>query len=174
MITVVTSSNFYFRSYKMGTMEESSIMKKYAIRLLVSLMVGVASVGGAEAQSQCNGTLFPTGPIPGSIVIRQDQINRAQAAIAGLDYADIWRSRQTLVTVGDVRLDAQPSSSTHRNLQVQIGHRTIAALLVDDRFAGAANIPPLRNYVLRQVRNGLVRSLEDGFTRQLNLMDNCS
>lgn len=131
-------------------------MKKYAIRLLLSILVGVASVGSAEAQhQQCAGNLVNTGPIRGIQHLNANQTRTAQNSIARLTFAELFRNPPFRITEENLRLDAQGNTGTHHNWQVQVGNGTSAAALIDNRFQ-AANTSDLQRFVEGQSRNALI------------------
>jgi len=70
--------------------------------------------------------------IAGLIAINAGQRDDCQDVIAMLNYADLGRGPQTLHTSGVARVDIQGVTAAGVvNIQVQIGHASVAAALID-------------------------------------------
>jgi hypothetical protein len=90
----------------------------------------------------------------------------AHAAIGQLDYADLSRGAGTLHTYGNVRVDMQGHTSTHANIQAQVGGSTIAGTLVDHGLQSSD--PANQRGIARGARSALEQSLDDGHMYHLN------
>lgn len=121
----------------------------------------------------CKVVITETGAIPNYYGTPSAQQRAdATAAIAKLEFDDIWRLPPWRIKEDTVRLDVQGAiAGGGRNWQIQVndikGHSTIAAVTVQGNLA-TASTPARRAYVQRMVRAALVKSLTDEKSEDVN------
>lgn len=92
------------------------------------------------------------------------QRRAAEDAINGLsDYAKLWRNPGTIVCIKDnpVRIDLQNPTQSEQNLQAQIGHDSIAGVLLSHELSSDKATEEQKNEVLERVQEAFRKSMRE-------------